>query len=91
MVYPLLADPLERGWTALQAWDPGGGRRRAAGVPAGLRARRQRRIALENVPAGRTFELVSGPDGAVVGTVTSEELRAGIDVRIPEERGARCC
>ena len=25
VVYPLLADPLERGWTALQAWDPEAG------------------------------------------------------------------
>jgi len=48
-----------------------------------------KRIALENVPPGRTFELVSGPDGAAVGTVTSAELQAGIDVTIPDVKGAQ--
>ena len=87
-MYPLLADPLEKGWTALQAWDP------LKGEGALLAFRQdsgedQRRIALENVPAGRQFELVSAPDGAVVGTATSADLEAGIDVSIPQERGAR--
>jgi hypothetical protein len=48
----------------------------------------QRRLALVNVPPDRRFELVSGPDGALVGTVTSEQLRTGIDVRIPQSQGA---
>jgi hypothetical protein len=88
VVYPLLGDPLEQGWTALQAWDP----RRGEGALMAFRqdsGEASRRIALENVPPGRTFELVSAPDGAVVGTATSAELEAGIDVSIPEERGAR--
>ena len=34
-------------------------------------------------------ELVSGPDGAVASTATSAELQTGIDVSIPEARGAR--
>ena len=43
----------------------------------------------ENVPPGRTFELTSAPDGAVVGTVTSEQLRTGIDVEIPQAEGGQ--
>jgi hypothetical protein len=88
VVYALLADPLERGWTALQAWNPDAG----AGALLAFRqgsGEEQRRIALENVPPGRQFQLTSAPDGAVVGTVTSAELRTGIDVRIPQEQGAR--
>src|SRR6185312_6864049 len=81
VVYPLLDDPLERSWTALQAWDPD------AGTGALLAFRQgsgdgQRRVALRNVPPGRTFALTSAPDGAAMGTVTSEQLRAGIDVTI---------
>ena len=34
-----------------------------------------RRIALENVPAGRTFRLLSGPDGAAIGTAYGEAFR----------------
>jgi alpha-galactosidase len=88
VVYPLLDDPLERGWTALQAWDPD------AGTGALLAFRQdsaddQRRIALENVPPGGVFELVSAPDGATAGTATSEQLRTGVEVRIPEAEGAR--
>jgi hypothetical protein len=88
VVYPLLEDPLARGWTALQAWDPD----RGTGALLAFRQSSgdaERRIALENVPPGRRFELLSGPDGAFVGTVTSDELRAGIDVSIPESEGAR--
>ena len=88
VVYPLLDDPLERGWTALQAWNPDAG----AGALLAFRqgsGEEQRRIALENVPPGRQFELTSAPDGAVVGTFSSEQLRAGIDVRIAEREGAR--
>jgi hypothetical protein len=88
VVYPLLSDPLEHGWTALQAWNPDAG----AGALLAFRqasAEEQRRIALENVPPGRRFELTSAPDGAALGTVSSEELRAGIDVRIAQGEGAR--
>ena len=88
VVYPLLGDPLERGWTALQSWDP----ERGAGALLAFRqgaADSEHRIALENVPAGRRFELRSGPDGAVLGTFTSDQLRTGLDVSIPEAEGAR--
>jgi hypothetical protein len=88
VVYPLLADPLERGWTALQSWDP------QQGVGALLAFRQESgadatRIPLENVPPGRRFELRSAPDDTLVGSATSDELRQGIDVRIPQSEGAR--
>jgi hypothetical protein len=88
VVYPLLGDPLERGWTALQAWDP----ERGTGALLAFRqgsVETERRIALTNVPPGRRFELQSAPDGTAVGTVTSESLRTGLDMRIPEAEGAR--
>jgi hypothetical protein len=87
VVYPLLADPLERDWTALQSWDPDHGQ-------GALLAFRQdspdatRRIALRNVPPGMTFTLRSAPQGTAVGTATSAELSAGIDVTIPTADGA---
>ena len=74
--------------TALQAWDPEAGK-------GALLAFRQgsgdatRRIALANVPAGRSFDVTSGPDGAPVGTFTSAQLRDGIEVSIPAAEGAR--
>jgi hypothetical protein len=82
MTYPLLADPVERGWTALQAWDPEAGR-------GALYAFRQeapdatKRIALRNVPRGRTFDLIEAPTGVHVATVSSEQLIEGIDVTLP--------
>jgi hypothetical protein len=88
VVYPLLADPLARGWTALQAWDPA----RGAGALLAFRqssADDERRIALTNVPPGRRFELLSAPDSGLLGTVTSADLRSGITVRIPQSDGAR--
>ena len=33
--------------------------------------------------------VVSGPDGAAVGTFTSKQLSAGIDIRIPQANGAQ--
>jgi Melibiase len=88
VVYPLLDDPIERGWTALQSWDPDLG----AGALLVFRqasSDASRRIALENVPTGRTFRLTSAPDGAALGTTTSDQLRAGLEVSIPEAEGPR--
>jgi hypothetical protein len=87
MTYPLLDDPLELGWTALQPWDP------EAGVGALLAFRQQSgdatvSIPLRNVPPGMTFDLFEGPTGVKVGTATSEELTAGLDVTIPNADGA---
>jgi hypothetical protein len=88
MTYPLLADPIEKKWTALQTWDP------EAGVGSLLAFRQQaddptRTIALRNVPAGMTFDLFEGPSGNHVGTATSEQLRSGIEITIPAKDGAR--
>ena len=46
------------------------------------------RIALRNVPPGRTFTLVRAPDGVTVGTATSAELRRGLTVTLPAKRQA---
>ena len=40
-------------------------------------------------PAGRQFAVTSGPDGTAVGTYTSAQLQAGIDVTIPQAEGTR--
>ena len=88
VIYPLLDDPLKKGWTALQSWDPDKGR-------GALLAFRQdsadttRTIALRNVPAGRRFVVRRAPGGAVVAHVTSQQLRDGLSVAIPEPRGSR--
>jgi hypothetical protein len=87
VVYPLLGDPLEKGWTALQSWDPEKGQ-------GALLAFRQdsdeesRTIALRDVPPGRTFHLFRAPGGEPAGTVTSEQLSQGIQVRLPSKRSA---
>jgi hypothetical protein len=88
LVFPLLDDPLEGGWTALQSWNPDQG----FGALLAFRQDSEaatRRIALRDVPGGRTFALRAAPGGELVGTVTSQQLRDGIDVTIPEPRGAR--
>ena len=87
VVYPLLADPLERGWTALQSWDP------EAGTGALLAFRQgsedaSRTIALRDVPPGRQFELRAGPDETPFGTFSSAELTRGITVNLPEKETA---
>lgn len=88
VTYPLLEDPLEKRWTALQSWDPDRGR-------GALLAFRQdaeeavKRIALRNVPPGRRFDLLEGPTGRYAGTATSAELSRGIEVRLTAKREAR--
>jgi hypothetical protein len=87
MSYPLLNDPLEKGWTALQTWDPGEG----SGALLAFRqesADSARTIALRNVPPGMTFDLFEGPSGDRIGTATSAELSNGIEVSIPNVNGA---
>jgi hypothetical protein len=87
VVYPLLDDPLAKRWTALQSWDP----REASGALFAFRqdsAEPTRTIALRNVPPGRTFDLALAPTGTPVGSVTSEQLSQGIEVHIPQPRGA---
>ena len=42
-------------------------------------------IPLRNVPDGREFELLRGPDATPIGIVTSRELREGLTVELPEK------
>jgi hypothetical protein len=88
MAYPLLDDPIEGGWTALQPWDPDRGQGSLLVFRQGG-ADRVRRVALRNVPAGRTFDLVEAPTSALWRTVTSAQLAAGIDIEVPERDGAK--
>ena len=88
LVYPLLDDPLNRDWTALQSWDPDAGRgallafRQESSAPS-------KTIALENVPDGRRFNLYSAPDGALVQTVTSADLQHGVTIDLPQQDTAK--
>ena len=68
--------------------EPGRGPRSAARVQTGLGRSRRKTIALKNVPEGRSFDLFSGVDKEPLGTFTSEQLTAGLDVSLPEVRTA---
>lgn len=88
LVYPLLEDPLEKKWTALQSWNP------EEGFGALLAFRQDaadatKTIALENVPVGRAFDLFQGPTGAFIGTVTSEQLSSGLEVTLDDPNTAK--
>jgi hypothetical protein len=86
LVHPLLADPLDGGWTALQSWDP----ERGLGALLAFRqdsAEPSRRIRLRAARAGR-YAVRNAPDGALVGEYTAAQLREGIEVALPP-RGAR--
>ena len=83
MTYPLLDDPIERRWTALQSWNPDDG----FGALLAFRQQDERAsvaIPLRNVPEG-TFELARGPDGAPLGTVDADTLRQGLTVELPQK------
>jgi hypothetical protein len=88
VLYPLLDDPLKDGWTALQSWDPDAGRGALLAFRQGA-GDSTRRIALENVPPGRRFDMFEAPTGAYAGTVSSAELTSGIDVTVPAANGAK--
>jgi hypothetical protein len=86
VTYPLLDDPLEDDWTALQSWDPDQGR----GVLLAFRqsgADASRTIALRNVPDG-DYAVTSAPDDAPVAQVSAQQLRDGLEVSMPA-KGAR--
>lgn len=88
VVYPLLADPLDRGWTALQSWDPEEGRGALLAFRQGSEDA-SRTIPLRDVPPGRRFELRMGPQETPFGTFTSAELSRGITVDLPEKETAK--
>jgi hypothetical protein len=85
MTYPLVADPLGNGWTALQAWDP----EEARGALYAFRQQSDdgtKRIALKNVPPGLKFDLFEGPSGKLVDGATSAELTRGLDIALEKGR-----
>jgi hypothetical protein len=84
LTYPLLDDPLEQRWTALQSWNP----RRGRGALLAFRQQDERdrvEIGLRNVPGGQRFLLRRAPDGKRVRVVTSRELRKGLRVEAPKD------
>ena len=88
VVYPLLDDPVDNEWTALQSWDP----ERGEGALLAFRQESEdavRTIALQNVPPDRSFDVFAAPTGEHVATVTSDQLTAGLEVDIPNKREAR--
>jgi hypothetical protein len=88
VVYPLLDDPLAKGWTALQSWDP----ETASGALLAFRQDSSvdtATVALRNVPAGLVFDLIAAPTGEVLGTATSAQLSAGLPIAIDQQRGQR--
>ena len=87
LIYPLLNDPLENGWTALQSWNPEEGK----GALLAFRQESEEQtqtIALKNVPEGRSFDLFTAPDMAPLGTVTSADLTNGLEITLPEKNTA---
>jgi hypothetical protein len=86
VVYPLLDDPMDGGWTALQAWDPEVGEGALLAFRQGS-SEANRSIALKNVPDG-TFELSVAPNGDPLATATATELRTGLELSIPDAQGA---
>ena len=88
LTYPLLADPLDKQWTALQTWNP----ETATGALLAFRQQDEaatKTIRLRNVPDGMTFDLRLAPTGDVVRTVTSQQLQDGLEVTIPNKDGAQ--
>ncbi|MBI4728925.1 MAG: alpha-galactosidase [Acidobacteria bacterium] len=88
--YPLLADPTERGWTALQPWNPETGRgfllayRQAA-------SNATQTIPLRGMAEGRSFRLTARDPANVsasdLGLYSSAELRKGIEVTVGAQYG----
>ena len=88
LLYPLLKDPLEKDWTALQSWNPDAGE----GALLAFRqesSKRTKVIPLRNVPPGRRFDLFSGPTDRFAGSATSAQLTRGIRVTLSRPRRAR--
>ena len=69
MTYPLLADPLEQGWTALQSWNP----RRGRGALLAFRQQDERaggrRSRCATCRARSTSSSCAGPRRSTLGTV----------------------
>ena len=88
--YPLLADPLNKGWTALQPWNPETGRGFLLAWRQGA-ANATQTIVLRGIPATGTFSLTlvdpaTGSETSL-GTADAATLRAGISLTIPAVYG----
>ena len=84
MTYPLLADPLEKGWTALQSWDP----ERGVGALLAFRQQDERAVDRDHAPerAGRPRSSCSAaPTRSPSASSTSHELRDGLTVELAEK------
>jgi hypothetical protein len=86
MVYPLLDDPFNQGWTALQSWNP------EEGFGALLTFRQKGAAATQAVPMTAVpdgdYDLFEAPTGTFVGTVSAEQLRNGLEFTLAQD-GAR--
>ena len=83
VTYPLLGDPLEHGLDRAAVVEPRAAARARCSRSARTARRRRARIALRNVPDGRTFASRARPTAPWLGTVTSAQLREGIRVADP--------
>ena len=88
LAYPLLDDPLSgTTWTALQPWDLDAQR-------GALLVYRQdnpdavRRVPLRGIRGDGEYRLTEAMTGALVGTFTADELRAGIPIELPARHRA---
>jgi alpha-galactosidase len=83
LVYPLLEDPLSgKTWTGLQPWNP------ETGKGAVLVFRQdspdeRRNVRLRGIRGDGSFRLTDAETGKDLGTVTADEMRAGIDIALP--------
>ncbi|MGH2785600.1 MAG: hypothetical protein ACRDJ1_10075 [Actinomycetota bacterium] len=88
--YPLLAEPLANGWTALQPWNPDAGSGYLLAYRQGA-ANATQSIPLRGIRGDGAFDLtlVDPANGSEtpLGPVSADELRAGIDVTIPDTGG----
>jgi hypothetical protein len=87
--YPLLEDPLpEDNWTALQPWNPDT-------QTGALLAFRQdtdestKTIALRGIRGGGSYVLRDAMTGEYVAGYTADQLRAGIEISLPDRHSAK--
>jgi hypothetical protein len=87
--YPLLDDPLAGdNWTALQPWNPETG----TGALLAFRQNTEeatKTIALRGIRGDGSFVLRDAMTDEVFGTFTAQELRAGIEIALPEKHSAK--
>src|SRR5262249_25681095 len=89
LAYPLLDDPLSGDvWTGLQWWRYGA-QRGALAVYRQDAPEDTRVVSLRGLRGSGTFELRDAETGALVGSFSAAQLRAGISISLPERNSAR--